>query len=46
LRDGVAGWRAVSLRALHFKTAQRLAERRRTLADDVARALAEEPATQ
>ncbi|HEY2571102.1 MAG TPA: lysophospholipid acyltransferase family protein [Solirubrobacteraceae bacterium] len=45
LRDGVAGWRAVSLRALHFKTAQRLAERRRTLADDVARALAEEPAT-
>ena len=46
LRDGVAGWRAVSLRALHFKTAQRLAERRRALADDVARALAEEPATQ
>ena len=50
LRDGVAGWRAVSLRALHFKTAQRLAERRRALADEVARALAQEtpagPATQ
>jgi glycerol-3-phosphate O-acyltransferase/dihydroxyacetone phosphate acyltransferase len=46
LRDGVAGWRAVSLRALHFKTAQRLSERRRALADDVARALAEEPAPQ
>ena len=44
LRDGVAGWRAVSLRALHFKTAQRLADRRRALADDVTRALAEEPA--
>jgi 1-acyl-sn-glycerol-3-phosphate acyltransferase len=43
LRDGVAGWRAVSLRALHFRTAQRLTERRRTLADEVARALAEEP---
>jgi hypothetical protein len=46
LRDGVAGWRAVSLRALHFKTARRLAERRRTLADEVARALAEETAAQ
>jgi glycerol-3-phosphate O-acyltransferase/dihydroxyacetone phosphate acyltransferase len=46
LRDGLAGWRAVSLRALHFKTAQRLAERRRALADDVARALAEEPVAQ
>ena len=46
LRDGVAGWRAVSLRALHFKTAQRLAERRRALADDVARALDEEPIAQ
>jgi 1-acyl-sn-glycerol-3-phosphate acyltransferase len=44
LRDGVAGWRAVSLRALHFRTAQRLAERRRALADDVARALDEETA--
>lgn len=44
VRDGVAGWRAVSLRALHFKTAQRLAERRRALADDVARALGEESA--
>ena len=42
LRDGVAGWRAVSLRAFHFKTAQRLTERRRALADEVARALAEE----
>jgi hypothetical protein len=46
LRDGVAGWRAVSLRALHFRTAQRLTERRRTLADEVARALAEEPSVQ
>ena len=46
LRDGVAGWRAVSLRALHFRTAQRLTERRRTLADEVARALAEEPSIQ
>jgi hypothetical protein len=45
-RDGVAGWRAVSLRALHFKTAQRLADRRRALADGVTRALAEEPAAQ
>ncbi len=44
LRDGVAGWRAVSLRAFHFKTAQRLTERRRGLADEVARALAEESA--
>ena len=44
LRDGVAGWRAVSLRALHFKTAQRLTERRRALADELARALAEESA--
>jgi glycerol-3-phosphate O-acyltransferase/dihydroxyacetone phosphate acyltransferase len=42
LRDGVAGWRAVSLRAFHFKTAQRLTERRRALADEVARALGEE----
>jgi hypothetical protein len=42
VRDGVAGWRAVSLRALHFKTAQRLAERRRALAEEVARALDEE----
>ncbi len=42
VRDAAAGWRAVSLRALHFKTAQRIAERRRALADDVARALAEE----
>jgi hypothetical protein len=45
LRDGMAGWRAVSLRAFHFKTAQRLTERRRALADEVARALAEESAT-
>jgi glycerol-3-phosphate O-acyltransferase / dihydroxyacetone phosphate acyltransferase len=42
VRDGVAGWRAVSLRALHFKTAQRLTERRRALADEVVRALDEE----
>ncbi|HLK92482.1 MAG TPA: lysophospholipid acyltransferase family protein [Polyangia bacterium] len=42
VRDGVAGWRAVSLRAFHFKTAQRLTERRRALADEVAQALAEE----
>jgi 1-acyl-sn-glycerol-3-phosphate acyltransferase len=41
LRDGVAGWRAVSLRALHFKTAQRITDRRRALADAVAKALAE-----
>jgi len=41
LRDGVAGWRAVSLRAFHFKTAQRLSERRRALADAVVRALEE-----
>ncbi len=41
VRDGAAGWRAVSLRALHFKIAQRLTERRRALADAVARALAE-----
>jgi hypothetical protein len=41
LRDGVAGWRAVSLRAFHFKTAQRLTERRRSLADAVVRALEE-----
>jgi 1-acyl-sn-glycerol-3-phosphate acyltransferase len=41
LRDGVAGWRAVSLRAFHFKTAQRLTERRRALADQVVRALEE-----
>jgi glycerol-3-phosphate O-acyltransferase/dihydroxyacetone phosphate acyltransferase len=45
VRDAAAGWRAVSLRALHFKTAQRIAERRRGLADDVARALAEETET-
>jgi 1-acyl-sn-glycerol-3-phosphate acyltransferase len=44
LRDGMAGWRAVSLRAFHFKTAQRLTERRRALADEVARALGEESA--
>jgi glycerol-3-phosphate O-acyltransferase / dihydroxyacetone phosphate acyltransferase len=45
VRDVAAVWRAVSLRALHFKTAQRIAERRRGLADDVARALAEETET-
>jgi glycerol-3-phosphate O-acyltransferase / dihydroxyacetone phosphate acyltransferase len=45
VRDGAAGWRAVSLRALHFQTAQRLTERRRALADAVARALDEEGAT-
>jgi hypothetical protein len=32
------------LRAFHFKPAQRLTERRRALADEVARALGEESA--
>jgi glycerol-3-phosphate O-acyltransferase/dihydroxyacetone phosphate acyltransferase len=39
LRDGRAAWRALSLRAFHFGTARRLAERRRALSDAVARAL-------
>lgn len=43
LRDGRAAWRALSMRAFHFNTARRLAERRRELADAVARALDEEP---
>jgi 1-acyl-sn-glycerol-3-phosphate acyltransferase len=41
LRDGRAAWRALSMRAFHFNTARRLAERRRALADAVARALEE-----
>jgi glycerol-3-phosphate O-acyltransferase/dihydroxyacetone phosphate acyltransferase len=41
-RDGRAAWRALSLRAFHFGTARRLAERRRALADAVARALDQE----
>jgi len=45
-RGAREGWRAVSLRALHFQTARRLAERRRALADEVARALADPPAAQ
>jgi glycerol-3-phosphate O-acyltransferase / dihydroxyacetone phosphate acyltransferase len=44
LRDGRAAWRALSMRAFHFNLARRLAERRRALADAVARALDEEPA--
>jgi len=44
LRDGRAAWRALSMRAFHFNTARRLAERRRVLADAVARALDEESA--
>jgi len=43
LRDGRAAWRALSMRAFHFNTARRLAERRRVLADAVARALDDEP---
>jgi hypothetical protein len=42
LRDGRIAWRALSMRAFHFGTARRLAERRRALADAVARALDEE----
>jgi len=42
LRDGRAAWRALSMRAFHFQTARRLAERRRALADAVARALEDE----
>ena len=42
LRDGRAAWRALSLRAFHFNLARRLADRRRALADAVARALDEE----
>ncbi len=41
-RDGRAAWGALSMRAFHFNTARRLAERRRALADAVARALDEE----
>ena len=44
LRDGRAAWRALSMRAFHFNIARRLAERRRALADAVARALDEESA--
>ena len=39
LREAAEGWRHLTLRAFHFKTALRLAERRRALADAVARAL-------
>ena len=45
LRDGRAAWRALSMRAFHFNTARRLADRRRALADAVARALDEESAS-
>ncbi len=41
-RGAREGWRAISLRALHFQTARRLSERRRALADEVARALADQ----
>jgi glycerol-3-phosphate O-acyltransferase/dihydroxyacetone phosphate acyltransferase len=40
-REAVLGWRDLTLRAFHFQTARRLAERRRALADEVARALAD-----
>jgi len=43
LHDGRIAWRALSMRAFHFGTARRLAERRRALADAVARALEDEP---
>ncbi|HVY39807.1 MAG TPA: lysophospholipid acyltransferase family protein [Polyangia bacterium] len=42
LRDGRAAWRALSMRAFHFQTARRLADRRRALADAVTRALRDE----
>ena len=45
LRDGRAAWRALSMRAFHFNTARRLAERRRALADAVASALDAESAS-
>jgi glycerol-3-phosphate O-acyltransferase/dihydroxyacetone phosphate acyltransferase len=40
-RDAAGAWRTLALRAFHWRTAQQLAARRRALADDVARALAE-----
>lgn len=39
LREAAEAWRNLTLRAFHFQTALRLTERRRALADDVARAL-------
>jgi glycerol-3-phosphate O-acyltransferase / dihydroxyacetone phosphate acyltransferase len=38
-REAALAWRDLRLRAFHFQTARRLAERRRALADEVARAL-------
>lgn len=38
-REAAEAWRELRLRAFHGQTARRLAERRRALADDVARAL-------
>jgi hypothetical protein len=40
-REATEAWRHLTLRAFHFQTARRLVERRRALADEVARALAE-----
>ena len=40
-REARAAWRTLALRAFHWRTAQQLAARRRALADEVARALAE-----
>jgi len=40
-REAAEAWRHVALRAFRFHTAQRLVERRRELADTVARALEE-----
>ena len=39
LREAALAWRELRLRAFHGQTARRLAERRRALADEVARAL-------
>ena len=41
LREAALAWRELRLRAFHGQTARRLAERRRALADDVARALSD-----
>jgi hypothetical protein len=38
-REAAFAWGGLRLRAFHFQTARRLAERRRALADEVARAL-------
>jgi hypothetical protein len=40
-REAAAAWRTLALRAFHWRTTQQLTARRRALADDVARALAE-----